>query len=106
MLSIHRSTVAKYLKMDHPPQSVEVRLLLPLCGIIFFAGQKRCHSPKQLWLEVKEKGVSGGLGSVYCFLIHLGMKPDDHALALKPHRLSAKKASWILVAPDEKLDDY
>ena len=107
MLPIHRSTVAKYLKMDHPPQPVDVgHTAAPYQDYLLQRWAEGCHSPKQLWMEIKEKGFAGGLGSVYRYLVHMGMKAGDHTLELKPRRLSAKKASWILVAPDEKLDDY
>jgi transposase len=107
MLPIHRSTVAKYLQLDQPPtRGKKEHTAAPFQEFLLQRWAEGCHSPKQLWLEIKSRGFTGGLGSLYRFLVHLGMKAGEHTLKLKPRRLSARQASWLLIAPDDKLDEY
>jgi transposase len=110
MLPIHRQTVARYKVEDRVPvrggEKKKQHIALPYEQFILKRRQEGCHSPKQLYLEMKEKGFEGSMSSSYRFLLHLGMKSGQQPQKLQARRLKASQAAWILTVPEEKLDAY
>lgn len=109
MLPIHRQTVARYKVADRVPvkggQKKE-HIAKPFEHFLLQRWQEGCHSPKQLFLEMKAKGFEGSMSSSYRYLLHLGMRSGQDQPKLQPRRLKAAQAAWVLTAPEEKLDDY
>ena len=86
MLPIHRETVALYKEVDQIPVRGGGRkhIASPFEKFILQRWQEGCHSPKQIFLEMKEKGFEGGISSAYRYLVHLGMHADQQNEKLQP----------------------
>jgi transposase len=110
MLPIHRQTVARYKATDRVPvkggKQKKNHIAMPFQQFLLRRWQEGCHSPKQLFLEMKSKGFDGSMSSSYRYLLHLGMRTGQDQQKLQPRRLKAAQAAWILTAPESKLDDY
>lgn len=110
MLPVHRQTVARYKVEDRVPvrggEKKKQHIAIPYEQFILRRWQEGCHSPKQLFLEMKEMGFEGSMSSSYRFLLHLGMRSGQQQQKLLPRRLKASQAAWILTAPEQKLDKY
>jgi len=108
MLPIHRETVALYKEVDQIPVRGGGRkhIASPFEKFILQRWQEGCHSPKQIFLEMKEKGFEGGISSAYRYLVHLGMHADQQNEKLQPKRLTASQAAWLLTTPEKKLDAH
>jgi transposase len=61
MLPIHRETVAKYKQVDRVPErgGGKPYLVTRYEPYLLQRWQEGCHSPKQLFLEIKAKGYPG-----------------------------------------------
>lgn len=107
MLPIHRSTVAKYRPLDVLPaiRSSKVHKAAAFEKYLVQRWQEGCHSPKALWLEIKEQGFTGSISSLWRFLHYLKMVDPDKTVRLRPKRLSPRQAAWLLVTPENQLNE-
>jgi hypothetical protein len=108
MLPIHRETVARYKVEDRVPVrgGGKKHIAVSYEKFILQRWQEGCHSPKQIFLEMKEKGFEGTISSAYRYLLHLGMKTGQPEQKLQPRRFTASQAAWIITTSDHKLDDH
>lgn len=108
MLPIHRQTVARYKEEDHAPVrgGGKKHIAVAYEKFILKRWQEGCHSPKQIFLEMKAQGFEGGISSAYRYLLHLGMQTGQPEQRLQPRRFTAGQAAWMITAPDQKLDDH
>jgi|WetSurSiteA1Bulk_404760.scaffolds.fasta_scaffold09779_2 transposase len=108
MLPIHRETVARYKIEDRAPVrgGEKKHIAVPYEKVILQLWQAGCHSPKQIYLELKGRGFKGSMSSSYRYLLHLGMQAGQQEQKLQPRRLTAGQAAWLLTAPEQKLNDY
>lgn len=72
-----------------------------------------CHSPRQLWQEIRDQGFTGSEASVWRWLLRLRQAEasGEGVLDIRPrlevatqtYTLNARQAAWVVVRPAEKL---
>lgn len=112
-LNMSRRTVAKYFELDECPQWPS-RLqntsgVTPYVDHLRRRWQEGCQNIVKLHEELGNMGFDGHYSSVYRAIARMlergELSRDGAPLRVSVTRLSPTAASWLLIHPDERLDD-
>ena len=112
-LQLDRRTVGKYFELERCPQRATApqctSTVTPYLAYLAQRWQEGCHNIKQLATELKTKGFEGHYMSVYRAMKRL-LEEGQLSQPVTPEavpipRLSVSQVAWLLVHPDERLDE-
>jgi len=112
-LQLNRRTVSKYFELERCPQRAArpqgTSTVTPYLAYLCRRWQEGCHNIQQLAMELQAQGFEGHYVSVYRAMKKL-LKDGQLTQPLKPEvvtipRLSVSQAAWLLVHPDDRLDE-
>ncbi len=112
-LQIDRRTVGKYFAYDACPERTPAAhttsKALPYLAYLTQRWSEGCHEIAQLYREVQALGFAGHYQSIYRLVkqqFQSGtISPGTGAKSVPIPRLSTTEAAWLLVHPDDRLDD-
>jgi transposase len=112
-LQIHRRTVSKYFAQDayaeRAPAAHTTSTALPYLAYLTQRWREGCTDIAQLHSEVQALGFGGHYMSTYRIVkqqLQTGnISPITGSKPTPIPRLSANEAAWLLVHPDDRLDD-
>lgn len=112
-LQIHRRTVSKYFAQDAYPERAlaahTTSTALPYLAYLTQRWSEGCNDIAQLHSEVQARGFEGHYMSTYRIVKQqLRTGNISSIIGTKPipiPRLSVTEAAWLLVHPDDRLDD-
>lgn len=112
-LQMSRRTVRKYFELEACPQwpskPQSTSTVTPHLPYIISRWQEGCQNIRQLHQEILSQGFDGHYSSVYraiAGMLDRGELSKVHMLVRMPVlRLSPTSAAWLLIHPDEKLDE-
>lgn len=112
-LQLNRRTVSKYFELERCPQRAArpqcTSTVTPYLAYLCRRWQEGCHNIKQLATELQVQGFEGHYVSVFRAMKKL-LKDGQLTQPIKPEvvaipRLSVSQAAWLLVHPDDRLDE-
>lgn len=114
-LKLARPTVKRWLATDQLPRPrghPETSKAEPWADYLRSRWQSGCHSPRQLWHELRAQGYAGSEPGVWRWLLRLreGQAEGGPILDVRPrlpptvqtYSLSSRQAAWVLVRPPEQ----
>lgn len=112
-LHIHRRTVARYCALDsYPPRmppAQSTSRVLPYLAYLTKRWAEGCNNIVQLHAELQGLGFDGHYTSVYRIVKQLrqgnSLSNPAAPVPVTIPRLSATEAAWLLVHPDDRLND-
>ncbi len=112
MTHLNKRTILKFIHAEGfpelQPRPPRRRLLAPFAAYLRDRWTAGCHNAKQLWLELREQGFTGGRTSVADYLKRWRAQPPSPAPAgsrpapVSPH-YGPRQACWLLLRPFETL---
>lgn len=112
-VQLDRRTVGKYFELERCPQRATApqctSTVTPYLSFLSQRWQEGCHNIKQLATELQAQGFEGHYMSVYRAMKRL-LKEGQLTQPVNPEavpipRLSVSQAAWLLVHPNDRLDE-